>query len=231
MNTQNRFASPKKPQSEGKELLESKPSTEPVDEWKKIELLKMKKMPKTEQEILKEVQEYEEHLDISSLSDSDEKPFPKINSVSREDVSCTAHLNKIIPLEPFNLRDEIDCNLIDSNGNFLIKNFNNSYNDAWLMSLDENISDPLILKDRKKTFEYVIKKKMSEDSSLKSVDEKDTTESLKDKKLETIKSALLDLLINGESPNQAIHRYRKLLPSKNLLVPYKKNKRTLTTGK
>ena len=226
MNSKNRFSSPKKPSA----VKKTGKNVQVVDEWDKIKQLKEKKKRLTEEEYMEQIEQFKEQIDSSDSENSEEVSYERITSTPGND-SFSNSLKKVIPLEPFNLKEERECNLIDSKGNFTHKSFNSMYNDAWLMSLDENISDPKMLKDRKTTFEYVYKKRMSEDSSIISGDDKDIPENFKKKKIESIKSTLLQLLQSGESPNQAIKRYRACLPKKVIPKPFKKNIRKLAQSK
>lgn len=245
----NQFCSPKKPVSQD----------QCVDEWAKVERLKRRReASKTEEQQLRDLERYEES-DFSDLSSDSqtELPIERINSTPRasrvrKERTLLAHPAKpgrapsslakgrqqrpgggkmkrpYIPLEPFNMRDERENNLIDSKGNFLYKNYR-EINPAWLISLNEEVADPSVLKNRQKTIEYAAQKKISraqsEASSLKSLDEPITSESCKEKKLETMQAALLTLLKDGESPNKAVIRIYKQLPGKKIIKPFKRNVR------
>ena len=256
--TPNQFSSPKKPITKNQCL----------DDWARIEELKRKKKTQqTEEQILDNVEKYEE-LDYSdSSSDSQtELPVERLNSTpksfkakgipgklahpakpgsmkkSKKIISLkpkkfmkSVQLNRPrISMEPFNMKDERDNHFIDSRGNFLYKNYN-SHNDAWLLSLDEEVRDPKILKNKKKTYEFAINQKIirarSEESSLKSADEFITSDSFKEKKIETLKITLLELLETGESANKAIKRFTGSLPGAKKFKPFKKNVRKNQSSK
>lgn len=251
--TSNKFSSPKKPPTQN----------ECIDEWAKIDQLRRQKPSnKTEEQRLIDLEQFEqsEFSDLSSDSQT-ELPIERLNStpkssklnneptlrahpakpgrvparlkgLSRKNKRNTASRPQIA-MEPFNMREERDNHFIDSKGNFLYKNYR-AHNDAWLLSLDEEVADPQILKDRRKTYEFALQKKISrvqsEDSSVKSIEDPMTSESFKERKIETLKSTLLNLLESGESANRAINRLHKLLPGKKSFKPYKRNIRKNTKG-
>lgn len=249
----NKFSSPKKPPTQDK----------CVDEWAKIDKLRRQKdINKTEEQRLIDLEKFEESefSDLSSDSQT-ELPVERLNSTPkmsklRQEPTLLAHPAKPgrlpvtlkglsrsvkrntasrprIAMEPFNMREERDHHFIDGKGNFLYKNYR-AHNDAWLLSLDEEVADPQILKDRRKTYEFALQKKISraqsEDSSVKSIEDPMTSESFKEKKIETLKSTLLGLLEPGESANRAINRIHKLLPEKKSFKPYKRNVRRSSKG-
>ena len=87
------------------------------------------------------------------------------------------------------------------------------------------------MKNKKKTYEYAINQKIirarSEESSLKSADDLITSDNFKEKKIETLKTTLLELLETGESANKAIKRFTGFLPGAKKFKPFKKNVRKL----
>jgi DNA uptake protein ComE-like DNA-binding protein len=109
-----------------------------------------------------------------------------------------------------------------------------TYNDAWLLSLDEEITDTRILKNRQKTYQEALNRKISraksEESSLISGEDQMTPENFKEQKIEGLKTTLLSLLETGESPNRAIKRFTGLLPEKKAFKPFRKNVRKNTIG-
>jgi hypothetical protein len=251
----NQFSSPKKPPSQN----------QCIDEWARIEKLKRERNQyRTEEHHMNELENFElsSYSDLSSDSQT-ELPIERLNSTPRttktkEDPSLLPHPGKMkkapvslkkmkmskmsnikssrpkIAMEPFNMREERDNHFIDNKGNFLYKNYN-AHNDAWLLSLDEEVSDVNILKNKKKIYEYAMNKKIlrarSDESSVISVDEAMTSESFKEKKIETLKTTLLSLLETGESANRAINRIHRMIPEKKSFKPYKKNVRKNKTGK
>jgi hypothetical protein len=252
-NPNNQFSSPKKPPTQN----------QCIDEWAKVEKLKRQRDNyKTEEQRLSELEKFElsSYSDLSSDSQT-ELPIERLNSTPKtnkknEDPSLLPHPGKLkkgstslkklkmakilnskarpqIAMEPFHMKEERDYHFIDKKGNFLYKNYN-AHNDAWLLSLDEEVADVNILKNKQKTYQYALNKKISrarsEESSLISVEEPMTSESFKEKKIETLKTTLLNLLENGESANRAINRIHKMLPEKKSFKPYKKNVRKNKTS-
>ena len=123
----------------------------------------------------------------------------KFNNFRTKEFMKSVQLNRPqIAMEPFHMKDERENHFIDSRGNFLYRNYN-SHNDAWLLSLDEEVRDPKILKNKKKTYEYAltqkIKRARSEENSLMSAEDLITSDNFKEKKIETLKTTLLELLI------------------------------------
>ena len=138
-----------------------------------------------------------------------------------------------VGMEPFNMREERDHHFIDSRGNFLYRNYK-THNDAWLLSLDEEVADPRILRDKQKTYQFALNQKISrarsEESSLLSGEDQMTPENFREQKIESLQTTLLGLLEPGESPNRAIKRFTSLLPGKKTFKPFKKNVRKNTLG-
>ena len=247
--TPNQFSSPKKPAKQ----------KQPKDEWAKIDKLKREKgFFKTEEQRVADMEDFEESYSSDfSLDSQTELPVERLNSTPRTIKSTTeqtvlphpAKPGRIIKgkslksrpssqrpkisMEPFNMREERDNHFIDRKGNFLYKNYR-SHNDAWLLSLDEELTDPKVLGNKKKTYQFALNQKISraksEESSLISEDQMNS-ESFKERKIETLKTSLLGLLEIGESANKAIKRFTALLPEQKVFKHFKKNVRKNTVGK
>jgi hypothetical protein len=206
MKADHKFSFPKIPQ---------KPI--PKQESHKQEIQTKKQHESTnQQEIINKIEEYEQSLRSSEISDSVEIPLQKLNSTPGNKTPNLSFKKKLSNLEPFNFRETRGYNLQNKEGQSSFCKNKQFLNNIWIACLDEEIKDLDHLKNTKTTFEYIQKKRMSEESSLLSLDE--FSESYKERKLESIKDTLMNLLKKGESPCKALARLRACLkkPSQHL---------------